>query len=512
MLESDSSIPEKVAALVSAFHAVCQNIGVFSSLDLAFHSWLSATDLGALKWDGHPDDAGKQVLAAAAEFVVSVDTAEQILNAVPAFVLDPLSALIGGVPWDVLTRRTLKALQHEISFLRNYSERPNFLLSMLGREGKAGFDEWQRELSEYDKELKERILDLQSLSCQTAASGSEKAAPTPEEESPLAESNGDAPRPTKAKRSIVRSTLTRYEGSHAENIYEQLLSKYREAWLKNRDVSVHIEIFAPSSFSTYDPPYDRNRYELLAEVSIPFYASREIDPSGPNSTTWGWAVMPKHDHSEDARESLKRLCDQAGAALPFSFRARLSHLCHWYMQEPATWWMALLVYLTRQSAYGSDGSYQGHGLLLRPFQLCIDAIEICRLNTDNPEFPEMNEVNEGEVVKAEVPECVITEGQEIVEIKDVETFYKKHEFDPNGVNWLDLETTVKKTGYQSSYLAKMRVREGRRFVLKLDTGEEIMMGAELKDGKMKCIAVKCDKLNNYNRKYWYKADSLKEKN
>ena len=170
--------------------------------------------------------------------------------------------------------------------------------------------------------------------------------------------------------------------------YEQLLEGFRDEWCKHRDVPFNIEIIAPSSFSRENPPYDRERYELLAQVSLPYDATRKITPDFNNSTLFGWAIVKKDDRTTEARESFRRLCDQAGAALPSQFREHLSGLCNWHMAEPATWWIALLVFLSGQSAYARNGSYQGHVLLLRPFLLCVDAIEQCRLNTDNPEFPE----------------------------------------------------------------------------------------------------------------------------
>ena len=174
----------------------------------------------------------------------------------------------------------------------------------------------------------------------------------------------------------------------SKKVYERLLQDFRDEWCKHRDAPFNIEIFAPSSFSTESPPYDRERYELLAQVALPFDATREITLDGDNSTLFGWAVVKKDERTTEARESFRRLCDQAGAALPSQFQARLEGLCHWYMSEPATWWIALLVYLSGQSAYGRNGSYQGRVFLLRPFRLCVNTIEQCRLNTDNPVFPE----------------------------------------------------------------------------------------------------------------------------
>ena len=176
----------------------------------------------------------------------------------------------------------------------------------------------------------------------------------------------------------------------SKQVYERLLIDFRDEWCNHRNAHLSVEIFAPSSFSTENPPYDVERYDLLAQVALPFDASREITLDGNNSTLFGWAVVNRDEHTTEAVESLRRLCDQGGAALPSQFRERLSGLCHWHMSEPATWWIALLVYLSGESAYAHDGSYQGHAMLLRPFLLSVHAIELCRLNTDKPEFPERN--------------------------------------------------------------------------------------------------------------------------
>ena len=160
MSESDISIPQKVAALANALEAVRRHIGSESKLDRWFHAWLKAGP-GTLPWFTR-ETARNYFLAATAEFVEAVDTAERMLNAVPLRVLKPLSRFTGGVRWDMRTRRTLKEIQASISILRNHSTKPDYLLVILRAGGNAEFNNMQHALSKFLNELSDRILDLQS--------------------------------------------------------------------------------------------------------------------------------------------------------------------------------------------------------------------------------------------------------------------------------------------------------------------------------------------------------------
>ena len=163
MTESDSSTPQKVAALASAIKAVCQSIGFGSELDLLVYSCLPPTDPSAVPRDGSLEDARKEVLAAAAKFVEAVDTAERLLNAIPVKDLEPLSPYTDGVRWDVETRRKLKEIQAIIFVLRNPSTDLDDLFSKHGIFGKAKFEKMQSELEKSHHELRKRIFDLQCL-------------------------------------------------------------------------------------------------------------------------------------------------------------------------------------------------------------------------------------------------------------------------------------------------------------------------------------------------------------
>jgi hypothetical protein len=159
MSESDSWI----SALAGALKAVCEHIGFGSALDLSFYRWMAVNTPNSVFWDSDPEDAPKEVLTAAAEFVEAVDSAELILNAIPASMIEHLRAVTDGVRWDMRTRGTLKAIQEEISYFRFHSEKPEILLAMLRAMGKDGFERMNSKLWGFRLELTERLLDLNSL-------------------------------------------------------------------------------------------------------------------------------------------------------------------------------------------------------------------------------------------------------------------------------------------------------------------------------------------------------------
>jgi hypothetical protein len=193
MSDSDVSIPQKVAALAKALAAVRQGIGVGSGMYRPFRSWFRKNGPNANPLACDSRDRRKSCVKAAVEFVEAVDTANRTLNALPASVLKPLSALIEGVPWDVRTRRTLRAIQYEASFLKSLSMDPSMLDLLLSSMGEDGFRQRQSKLLEFRLELTERLLDLNSLpddqSEPTSAIPDERG--TPEEH--VVNPNGNAP-------------------------------------------------------------------------------------------------------------------------------------------------------------------------------------------------------------------------------------------------------------------------------------------------------------------------------
>jgi hypothetical protein len=204
MSESDSSIPQKLADLAKALSAVYQSLGVGSGLYRPFHSWFRDNGPDAKPWDRDSRERLQSCVKAASEFVKEVDTANRMLNAIPVSVLEPLSKLIGGMTWDVQTRRTLRAIQYEAAFLKSISMAPSMLDSLLSSMGKDGFKQQQSKLLGCRAELTERLMDLNSLNFQSYTTWSEKEAPPPEEERLRAKSGGDPSSPTKTKRGTQR--------------------------------------------------------------------------------------------------------------------------------------------------------------------------------------------------------------------------------------------------------------------------------------------------------------------
>ena len=163
MSESDSSIPQKLADLAEALRAVHQSLGVGSGLYRPFNGWFRDNGPDAKPQDRDSRDRLRSCVKAASEFVKEVDTANRTLNAIPVSVLEPLSKLLGGMPWDVQTRRTLRAIQHEAAFLKSIAMEPSMLDSLLNSMGKDGFKQQQSNLLGLRAELTERLMDLDSL-------------------------------------------------------------------------------------------------------------------------------------------------------------------------------------------------------------------------------------------------------------------------------------------------------------------------------------------------------------
>ena len=173
MSDSDVSIPQKVAALADALGRVKQQIIRRGRLFRSFQRWYEAKGEDAIlrfldpmdgsQKDGSLWDGSEDVLDAAAEFVEAVATADQMLNSTPVSALEPLSKLTGGVPWDVRTRRALRAIQYETAILECHSMDPEGLLLGLWWMGADRLKQMDSKLMELELELKERIIDLQSL-------------------------------------------------------------------------------------------------------------------------------------------------------------------------------------------------------------------------------------------------------------------------------------------------------------------------------------------------------------
>jgi hypothetical protein len=189
MSESDSSIRQKLRALAYALGAVSIQVVRMRRFSRSFHSWFEVKGPDVIPGVRYPRD----VLDAAAEFVEKVATADQMLDAIPVSALEPLSGLTGGVRWDVRTRRTLRAIQHETAILECHSRDPEGLLLGLCWMGEDGLMQMQSKLDESLLELTQRILDLNSLPDDQSGQTKPISVQQRANQEPMANQNGNTP-------------------------------------------------------------------------------------------------------------------------------------------------------------------------------------------------------------------------------------------------------------------------------------------------------------------------------
>ena len=164
----------------------------------------------------------------------------------------------------------------------------------------------------------------------------------------------------------------------------ELLTEFRQAWSDYGRVYHTIRIFAPSSYDSRNPPSDRQKHHFVAQVCMPLSADEAVTPDMNNSTLIGYAVIERQGNNQEAANRIRALFNRAGAALPFRFETAIRGLCPWYMNEPATRWLALMLIDTGTAVINSNGLYTGEGLITQPLKLSAQIIEAHRLNTDDP--------------------------------------------------------------------------------------------------------------------------------
>lgn len=72
-----------------------------------------------------------------------------------------------------------------------------------------------------------------------------------------------------------------------QEVFRQLSTEFQRAWREFGRITFLIEIVAPGFMSTDYPPYDREKYELLAQVCLPLDSSQKITADHENSTVFG---------------------------------------------------------------------------------------------------------------------------------------------------------------------------------------------------------------------------------
>ncbi len=168
------------------------------------------------------------------------------------------------------------------------------------------------------------------------------------------------------------------------NAFEQLLADFRQAWIDLGRVYHMIDVYAPDSYDSRNPPFDREKCDVIAQVCMPVVDDMPVTPDMYNSTLIGFAVIEKQRDNLGAADRIRELFNRAGAALPLQFEPVVGGLCPWYMSEPATRWLALMLIATGTTARSPKGKYIGKAILEKPLQLSVHLIEAYKLDTDEP--------------------------------------------------------------------------------------------------------------------------------
>lgn len=165
----------------------------------------------------------------------------------------------------------------------------------------------------------------------------------------------------------------------ASNLYIELLAKFRRAYAAYGTSLFFLDVVTQEELDA-DP---RVRDCLLSHV-----------PLGDGS---GWWVVGSRlavpntpavrRRLAAARKVYCRLASRAGAALPRSIRRKIPRA----PADPLSWWLTFLWHLCPPSdeALATPDGITSHcrAIWIEPFLESIDAIEVCKLHTDHPQFP-----------------------------------------------------------------------------------------------------------------------------
>ena len=223
--------------------------------------------------------------------------------------------------------------------------------------------------------------------------------------------------------------------------YERLLAECREEWIVAGGQTFNLDVFAPSSCSTSNPPFNKDEFELLASVNVPMCSDRTY------FTRDGYAVLEKVKRTDRARQVFTRLCNEAGAHLPPEFRSQLHEYCTWDKRSPASSWIGLMLYLEGEVARNPDGTYREQLCITQPFRAFIDAIEICRLHTDQRLFPAVTITDEAITITTPDSQVDTLAEQAEEEQTKTETESKTAEENVGGENTNEEMPTLSKRQY-----------------------------------------------------------------
>ncbi len=175
------------------------------------------------------------------------------------------------------------------------------------------------------------------------------------------------------------------------NVFTRLLDEFRQGWVDSGSKLFNLEIRLPGQFSTGNPGVpDTINYqteEYVSSVCLPSTAAADDSTEAVVVVAKGDDQRAAYLPSKDAIDNFKRLCSEAGAALPTVIRNHLARYHSWMNRDPASWWVSLLVCLHEFTVRNDEGAYQEEQFITNPWEASIDAIECLRLNTDSPRWP-----------------------------------------------------------------------------------------------------------------------------
>ena len=157
--------------------------------------------------------------------------------------------------------------------------------------------------------------------------------------------------------------------------YQQLRQEFQELrhqYEQSTGPRFCIKICVPGYSSTAEPPYDPEKFQPIASVSLPFEAGYVPSPVQDDEVgLLGVALAPKAKATKDAVTRFIELSRTAGENLPGDITHSLKGLSSDLMDDPISKWLALLIVL--------NDCHRGDSVIIRPFLNSIEAIDRCKL-------------------------------------------------------------------------------------------------------------------------------------
>lgn len=165
-------------------------------------------------------------------------------------------------------------------------------------------------------------------------------------------------------------------------VYSRLLDEFRALWVEIGNTSMVLE-FAANDYSA-DLSFGRKGsvYEIVGGACLPFPES--------DDGRFAFAIIRRVPKNESQITEFQRLCAEAGAHLPAVIRDVVGDYYWSVYTHPAGWWTALMARRFQIPATNIDKGYLVRPKIINPLEASIDLIEVLRLNTDWPAWPETN--------------------------------------------------------------------------------------------------------------------------